>query len=152
MPRETHLRVGNRYYRFASSTSSREAQLGGGWWIEYESFRKIETFAHEHGYSLSEAARLFLALPYSWTRVDRLVHAILQVPLKAYAGAGKPAEMTGSNSRDRGAAWIPLQHQRVEQLYIPGLYIRDVRQRTQIYEQAFPRPTFECILGNRRVV
>jgi hypothetical protein len=30
MPRQEDLRVGQEYYRFASATSSRDAQLGGG--------------------------------------------------------------------------------------------------------------------------
>jgi hypothetical protein len=140
MPRPVHLRVGQRYYRFASSTSSREAQLGGGWWIDFENFRLIESFAREHRHSLSYAARLFLALPYQWTRVDRLVHAILEVPLKAYAGEGK-----------RATTWTPLQHRRAQQLYIPGLYIRGSRPREQLYELAFPKAFFDYT-SNRRPV
>ena len=47
-PQPTHLSVGQRYYRFANSTSSEGAQIGGGWWIEYESFKTIETFARSN--------------------------------------------------------------------------------------------------------
>src|SRR3712207_4251579 len=55
MPKPEKLRPGQRYYRFASSTSSRAAQLGGGWWIDAENFRRIDTFARDHGYALSQA-------------------------------------------------------------------------------------------------
>jgi len=41
-PRIIDLPTGNRYYRFASSTSSRSAQIGGGWWIDFENFSTIE--------------------------------------------------------------------------------------------------------------
>ena len=146
MPQPMHLRVGQRYYRFVSSTSTRAAQLGGGWWIDFENFRLIESFASEHGYSLGDAARLFLALPYEWSRVDRLVKAILEVPLKAYAGFGKQVEQKAA-----GTTWVPLQHRRVRQLYIPGLYVRGLRPRQQVYELAFPKPILE-FTSNRRAV
>ena len=152
MPKQTDLAVGQRYYRFASSTSSRASQVGGGWWIEYEAFKTIEQFANQHRYNLSEAARLFLALPYAWTRVDRLVSAILEVPLKAYGGFGKPAQAGTAGGNRPGGTWIPMQHRAVRQLYIPGLYVAGARQRTQLYEQAFPDPKFEFIMARRRVV
>jgi hypothetical protein len=152
MPEPVHLRVGQRYYRFVSSTSSREAQLGGGWRIDFQNFRLIESFADEHGHSLPDAARLFLALPYEWTRVDRLVHAILEVPLKAYAGEGKRVQLKArANTPYPGTTWTPLQHRRAQQLYIPGLYVRGSRPRQQLYELAFPEPKFEYT-SNRRAV
>jgi hypothetical protein len=68
------------------------------------------------------------------------------VPLKAYAGYGKQVEQKAA-----GTTWVPLQHRRVRQLYIPGLYVRGWRLRQQLYELAFPKPTFE-FAGNRRAV
>ena len=70
-----------------------------------------------------DAARLFLALPYDWTRVDRLVTAVLEIPLRAYAGKGKPADASGDAAADRGTRWIPMTHTPVTQLYVPGLFI-----------------------------
>jgi hypothetical protein len=136
MPQLQDLRVGQRYYRFASVTSSRDAQLGGGWWIDYENFTKICNFAKKHGYGLEYATRLFLALPYAWTRVDRLVTAILEVPLRAYAGQGKVASPSGEK-------WTPMQHLKVRQLYIPGLYKRGAK--TQLYKTAFPNPQINYV-------
>lgn len=40
-PQPTQLRSGHYYYRFAGSTSPREAQLGGGWWVDFENFSLI---------------------------------------------------------------------------------------------------------------
>ena len=135
-PQPENLRVGQRYCRFASVTSSRDAQLGGGWWIDYENFTTIRNFANKHGYELGYAARLFLALPYAWTRVDRLVSAILEVPLRAYAGQGKVASTAGEK-------WTPVQHLKVRQLYIPGLYKRGARP--QLYETAFSNPQISYV-------
>jgi hypothetical protein len=135
-PTRVHLPRGQRYYRFTSSLSPRDAQLGGGWWIDAETFHTIRSFAQRHEYGLADAARLFLALPYEWTRVDRLVSAILEAPLDAYAGKGKVAQAKGSEDQ-----WVPIQHISVAQLYIPGLYARNARA-PQLYERAFPDPTF----------
>lgn len=143
-PEPIHLRSGHYYYRFASSDSSRAEQLGGGWWLDFENYRKIETFARQHGYRVREAARLMLALPYAWTRVDLRVRALLAVPLKAYAGEGRPARSVG-DARDRGGAWIPTQHIKILQLYIPGLFVRGRRPREQLFEKAFPSPTVEPV-------
>jgi hypothetical protein len=134
MPKPEDLQIGQRHFRFASSTSSREAQLGGGWWVDYENFATIRRFASEQDVTLAYAARLFLALPYAWTRVDRLVSAILEVPLRAYAGPGKVA-----SSGDE--TWTPVQHIKVKQLYVPGLYKKGAPQ--QLFEQAFPRPEID---------
>lgn len=91
-PQPTRVPSGQYYYRFASSASSREARLGGGWWLDHENFSLVRRFADNNGYTLREAARLTLALPYAWTRVDLLLHALLSVPLRAYTGLGKPAQ------------------------------------------------------------
>jgi hypothetical protein len=61
-PQPTRLPTGQYYYRFASSASSRHAQRGSGWWLDFENFSLIRRFAGEHGYTLREAARLMLAL------------------------------------------------------------------------------------------
>lgn len=150
-PHEVDLYTGNYYFRFASSTSRREAQLGGGWWLDFEQFRTIRAFAERHGYSIKDAARLMLALPYAWSRLDRLVRALLIQPMKAYAGVGKPAQGDVAGP-DRGTRWVPTQHIKIQQLYIPGLYIQCGRRpgcgckdicespRPQLYESVFQHP------------
>jgi hypothetical protein len=137
MPQPTRLPPGQYYYRFASSTSSRAAQLGGGWWVDFEGFNTISTFARENGYRLREAARLMLALPYDWSKVDVMVRALLRFPLRAYTGEGKPAQ-GAAHGADRATRWIPTQHIKVRQIYIPGLYVEG--RNEQIYEKAFLQP------------
>ena len=134
MPEPTRLPAGQYYFRFASSTSPRSVQLGGGWWIDYEAFHAIEKFACGNAYRLKDAARLMLALPYDWTKVDLRVKALLTAPLRAYTGVGKPAQ-GGALGADRGTRWIPTQQQKVRQLYIPGLLVHGREQ--QLYETAF---------------
>lgn len=138
-PQAVHLPTGQYYYRFASSGSPAPAQLGGGWWLDFENFRTLRGFAERNGYALRDAARLMLALPYAWTRVDRLVRALLAQPLKAYSGYGKPARGSEATA-DRGSAWIPTQHVKLRQLYVPGLFVHGQRPRRQLYEAAFSQP------------
>jgi len=137
MPQPTRVPAGHYYYRFASSASPKSAQLGGGWWIDFENFTVISRFAQSNGYRLREAARLMLALPYDWSKVDLLVKALLRSPLRAYTGEGKPAQ-GGIKGADRGTRWIPTQHIKVRQLYIPGLYVTG--RTEQIYQKAFQQP------------
>ncbi len=123
-PQPTRLPAGQYCYRFASSSSSQAAQLGGGWWLDFENFSLIRRFGTDHGHSLHDAARLMLALPYAWTRVDLLVRALVRQPLRAYTGLGKPAQGSAHAAAagdDRGTRWVPTQHVAVRQLYIPGL-------------------------------
>lgn len=143
-PQPTHLPVGNYYYRFASSSSSREVQLGGGWWLDFENYKKVQMFAQQHGYSIRDAARLMLALPYAWTRVDLRIRAVLGVPMKAYAGEGKSAQ-GAKDGGDKGTVWVPTQHIRVCQLYIPGLFVKGTRPREQLYEKVFSSPSIESL-------
>lgn len=136
-PQPTRLPTGQYYYRFASSASSRHAQRGSGWWLDFENFSLVRRFASEHGYTLREAARLMLALPYAWTRVDLQLRALLREPLRAYTGLGKPAQGAGKGA-DRGTRWIPTQQVAVRQLYVPGLYVQN--QATPLYESVFAQP------------
>lgn len=144
-PQPIRLRTGNYYYRFASSNSTQEARLGGGWWLDFENYKKIEAFAQQHGYSIRDAARLMLALPYAWTRVDLKIRALLTVPMKAYAGEGKPAQGAKAGA-DKGTSWIPTQHVKVCQLYIPGLFVRGSRPREQLYEKVFSSLVTETLM------
>lgn len=137
-PQPTRLPIGQYYYRFASSASSPAAQLGGGWWIDFEAFTQIRHFAQANGYTLRDAARLMLALPYAWTRVDRLLRALLVKPLRAWTGAGKPVQGPDGGG-DKGTRWIPTQHIVVRQLYIPGLALQDANGRP-LHQSVFEQP------------
>lgn len=136
-PQPTRLLTGHYHYRFASSSARRTSQLGGGWWLDFENLNLVQRFAADNGYSLREAARLMLALPYAWTEVDLLVRALLIKPLRAWTGAGKPAQ--GANAGpDRGTRWIPTQHVVVRQLYVPGLAAPG--EAAPLFEQVFRQP------------
>jgi len=113
-PRRVTLKVNHRYYRFTSSTLPNAAQLGGGWWMSFDDFNTIRHFSERNQLEFTYAARLFLALPYEWTRVDRIVSALLTQPVDAFAGEGKVSQA----DMDK---WTPIQHMKVTQLYIPGL-------------------------------
>jgi hypothetical protein len=144
MPRRVHLALGQKYFRFANSRVPREAQLSGGWWVEFETLNTIANFARQHA-TPREAARYLLGLPWEWTECDKLVSAILDQPLDAYRGKGSPARASAptqpaAHPNDRGTAWIPPQHLEVMQLYIPGL--------ADVCARAFPHPIVEDIWGS----
>lgn len=143
-PQPTRLPTGQYYYRFASSASSADAQLGGGWWLDFENFALIRRFAADHDHTLREAARLMLALPHAWTRVDLLLRALLREPLRAYTGLGKTAQ-GAKEGADRGTRWVPTQHVAVRQLYVPGLFVKDAK--LQPYLTAFAQPVERSTLA-----
>lgn len=120
MPRRVHLGRPQYLYRFASSTTPAAYRARGCWWMEYEVVARIARYSREQGASPRDAARYFLALPWSWTAVDRLLRAELVGALDAYRGLGKAA--TGAHTRDAGTRYIPPQHvPELYQLFIPGL-------------------------------
>ena len=140
-PRRIHLSVGNRYYRFASSAKPQAERLYGGWWIEFETIRKIARFAAEHT-DARHAVRYFLAVPWSWNSVDKVISGYLREPLDAYRGEGRAVSTAaGAHSRDGGTRYIPPQHvKELYQLYIPGM--------RQVGAQAFPDLKTENIWDN----
>jgi len=140
MPQVVNLRTGQNYYRFASSNKPVANQRGGGWWLDFENYKKIERFAQSNQYSMRDSARLMLALPIDWTRVDRLVCAMLAKPMKAYAGEGKPARGSGNST------WIPTQHTKVCQLYVPGLFTKGTKPGDQLYEFVFTNFSTKSLL------
>jgi hypothetical protein len=147
-PERDHLKLGQQYYRFASSSTPYRAQVGGGWWIDYEQFIMIRDHARRYGHELGYAARLFLALPYEWTRVDRLWSAFLKLPLDAYTGYGRTAQGSGKDKRDAGTRWTPMQHKKAIQLYIPGLVSTRTnpdRRTEDLYESAFSKPEWTYV-------
>jgi hypothetical protein len=120
MPKRVHIRPNQYIYRFASSKTAHTYRTRGCWWIEFEVLRKIAIFAREQGDTPRDAARYFLALPWSWTSVDRLLRARLVEKVDAYRGLGKPA--AGSHSRDAGTRFIAPYHvAELYQLFIPGM-------------------------------
>ncbi|MDH5587887.1 MAG: hypothetical protein OEZ05_14805 [Nitrospirota bacterium] len=142
-PARVKLKLKHRYYRFVSSTSTRAAQLGGGWWISFDTFNTIRHFAERNHLEFSYAARLFLALPYEWTRLDRVVSAQLLAPIDAYAGEGNVAK----TEKDK---WTPIQHLKVTQLYIPGLISNS--NLKNLYETIWEKDIRTVYAHNRKPV
>lgn len=120
MPRRAPVGVNRNIYRFASSQTPHHERPRANWWIEYEVLSTIRRFIRESGGSRRDSVRYMLALPWSWTAVDRILRARVVKPLDAYRGLGKPAH--GAHPRDGDTLYIPPQHLReLYQLYIPGL-------------------------------
>lgn len=67
-------------------------------------------------------------------KVDLLVKARLRLPLRAYTGLGNFAQGKPGGP-DKGTKWVPTQHQKVRQLYIPGLLVHGRQQ--QLWETVF---------------
>ena len=108
------MKIHHYHYRFASSLWPRERQLGGGWWFTFETLNTIKNYAASNQLEFTYAARLFLALPEEWNRLDSIVRAQLVEHMDAYIGEGRVAK----TEKDK---WTPIQHMKVSQIYIPGL-------------------------------
>lgn len=115
-----HLPVGQRIYRFASTTSP-DQWYAGAWWMRFEDFHRLRQRAETSNISLGYAARSFLAIRYEWrTKVNVLVSALVAAPLDAYAGRGRTQDRFSPGAPPPGAyEWHPPTD--VMQLYIPGL-------------------------------
>jgi hypothetical protein len=127
-PLRVHVRPGQYLYRFASSSTPHAFRMRGCWWIEYAVMTKIARFVREQHGTPRDVARYFLALPWSWTKVDRVVRAQLVAKVDAYRGEGKPA--AGGHARDAATRFIPPQHiHELYQLFIPGMETSDIALR-----------------------
>jgi hypothetical protein len=103
-----HLALGQRIYRFGSSTSP-DLWYAGAWWLRYEDYLKIRRSAETGETSLGYAARRFLALRYEWGgNVDVLVSGIVSPPAGclrwARSGAGPVFPETASTGGVRVAS------------------------------------------------
>jgi hypothetical protein len=120
MPKRTPVPLNRYIYRFASSRTPHTERARGCWWIEFEVLNTIRQFIRQSGGSRREAVRYLLALPWSWSGVDRVLRARVVKPLDAYRGLGKSAQ--GNHPRDASTIYIPPQHlKELYQLYIPGM-------------------------------
>jgi hypothetical protein len=135
-PARIHLAVGTRYFRFCDTKRANKdfmREAAGGWWVDYEVFGRMRDFAKRHAHiqdfagrqgqsALSYAVKLHMAVPYEWGDSGVLVSALLTSRLDAYKGLGDIANVGGSDARDGGANYIPLQKKDIYQLYIPELF------------------------------
>ena len=118
-----HLRSGQFYYRFVDAdTTPAPRWCEGAWWVDYENYRRIVALAERGEQSLGYAARLLLALPYSFrpghaNAVNGVVRALLAQPLDALAGRGR--RMEDQAARSKAMQWQPPAD--VMQLYVPRL-------------------------------
>lgn len=118
-----HLRLGQRYYRFADLTHADSAKFGGAWWVDFEQLHKIMEACSSRGLNLSQMARTFLAVPWEWNRADAIVSGILKEPMDAYEGRGRPVRFgksyEGRYSVDGGAEYPGNPNLR--QIFIPDM-------------------------------
>ena len=131
-PSRVHLRTQLYYYRFASSDTPHAHRVAGPWWVEFEVLKKVAIFARETGATPRDAVRYFLAVPWRYSKVDRLIRALLVHPLDAYRGEGRAVntetEPAGAHPRDHDTVYIPPRHvHEIYQLYVPGM--RDLAEQ-----------------------
>jgi hypothetical protein len=126
LPKRVHLPQQVYYYRFASSDMPHAHRLGGPWWVEFDVLKKVAIFARETGATPRDAVRYFLAVPWRYSKVDRLIRARLVTRLDAYRGEGRAVntqtEPAGAHPRDHDTVYIPPKHvHEIYQLYVPGM-------------------------------
>jgi hypothetical protein len=118
-----HLRTGEFYYRFVDAERTPAPRwCEGAWWVDGVNYRRIVALAERGEQSLGYAARLLLALPYSFrsgqsNAVNGVVRALLAEPLDALAGRGRLIEDRAA--RAQAMKWQPPAD--VMQLYVPRL-------------------------------
>jgi hypothetical protein len=122
-PNRTSLYVGSYYYRFIDLQAKSDDQQGGGWWLDFDQLMKIMVACPSRGMNLSQMARAFLAVPWEWNRADGIVQAVVQKPLDAYEGKGRPVvpgkTYLGASPVDAGGNYPGNPN--VIQLYIPDM-------------------------------
>ena len=122
-PNRTSLYVGNYYYRFVDIQAGADSQQGGSWWIDFDQLTKIMEACPSRGFNLSQMARAFLAVPWEWNHADGIVQAVVQKPLDAYEGKGRPVQRgktyLGASPIDGGGNYPGNPN--VIQLFIPDM-------------------------------
>ena len=113
MPQPEDLKIGQRYFRIVDSAAPHHIRISGAWWLEFNTIKSIAEFARDAS-SPREAVQYFCAVYLGNSRCDKLVHGILDMPLKAYTGKGREFHAEGKR-------FIPPQHLEVKQLCIPGM-------------------------------
>lgn len=144
-PQPETLRATLALYRFGSSQRAADANVGGAWWFDTDALAQLKRFADQGGYRLQEAARLMLAIPESWSRIDQIITAFPSAPLRAWSGYGKVAQ--GGAGADRCTRYVPTQHVKVRQMYIPGLRADDPSALPGTAAQ----PLWRRVMANRLV-
>ena len=128
-PQPEHLHVGQAYYRFIGSVDKNRfgaaSCLTGAWWFGHETFLDIRAFAQRLGWPLGRAGGHLLIVPKEWQDCAYIGRAILELPMKAFSGKGKPATGGGSpdNAQRRDNGWtvaIGAPHLAIKQYFVPG--------------------------------
>lgn len=127
-PKEFKPLVGYYYYRFIGTTSARKfgmpQGIAGGWWLDHESFKKLDRYASEIEISLSDAAHRALAIPEAWSDCHYAGRAELSRSVRAYSGPGKPAAQSSPYNPKRDKTTdpvsVPLSHLEIRQIFVPG--------------------------------
>ena len=148
-PNRTSLYVGTRYFRFVDLQAKEENQQGGSWWVDFDQLMKIMAACPSRGFNLSQMARTFLAVPWEWNHADGIVEAVVQKPLDAYEGRGRPVRAgktyLGTSPVDEGD--FPGNPD-VIQLFIPDL--RSVWREG--LSQIKVRPVYEFARQYRNII
>lgn len=127
-PQETKLK-NQLYFRFVSTKNysdyGRTGFLGGNWWIDYDTLNSMRIWAQEHDVPLSQAAKLLLILPDSFSDAAFLGAALRRAEIRAFVGKGKPASDDFSPDSPlrkdyQKALHAGLPHLEVKQYFVPG--------------------------------
>jgi hypothetical protein len=92
----------------------------GPWWLESDSFKRLQHMALANGLALSRAAGRLASTRGEWDEVNGYVQAEVVGPLKCWKGKGKQVPAT-AHRRGRAHSVLPPVLQDVYQLYIPGI-------------------------------
>lgn len=134
---------GMQIYRFGNAADDAR-WYSGAWWFGRSVHDALLQVARRDRVSLTQAARVALAVPLEWSRMDVLLYAKVVKPLAVWSGTPRTirpgATAYGSLISPDGTVLVPAGRRPIEghhglfrydpdrsmtQLYIPGLRTRD---------------------------
>ncbi len=146
-PQREHLKVGHYYFRLISGSQPASRNFGP-WWMDFETLNNIyQRFAvtgdnrklASSGHA-SSVFREWLALTYSWNRIEKVVVARLEARLDCYSGVGRLAQ--GASSKDfRRLGYAPHLSVmfNIKQLCVPEIWLHAKTAMPKVTTHSFNR-------------
>lgn len=116
-------------YRLGHSQLADDENLSSPWWIDYQNFIALKTFAQANSVSLTVSSRIHSAQAPQFGPADVLYKAVLAAPILVFQGSGRP--IMGDDDR------VYFPPGAVTQTFVPGLRAWPAKGRSSLWYAAF---------------